>query len=35
LFRQAKHAPLFDGFIKGTGPARIFVYYQTPYKLTD
>ena len=26
---------LFDAFFKGNGPARIFVYYQTPYKITE
>jgi hypothetical protein len=35
LFRHAKHQPVFDGFLKGTGPARVFVYYQTAYKVTE
>lgn len=26
---------MFDGFLKATGPARVFVYYQTPYKVTE
>jgi len=35
LFRNAKNQPIFDAFLKGTGPARVFVYYQTAYKITD
>lgn len=35
LFRNAKNQPLFDAFLKGTGPARVFVYYQTAYKITE
>jgi hypothetical protein len=26
---------MFDGFFMGTGDARIFVYYQSQYKVTD
>jgi len=26
---------LFDDFFKGQGPARIFVYHQTPYKINE
>ncbi len=26
---------MFDGFLKGTGPARVFVYYQSAYKITE
>jgi hypothetical protein len=35
LFRNAKFQPIFDAFFKGTGPARVFVYYQTAYKITE
>jgi len=35
LFRHAKHQPVFDGFLKGTGPARVFVYYQSAYKISE
>lgn len=27
LFKHPKHQPIFEGFMKGTGPARVFVYY--------
>ena len=26
---------LFDAFFKGNGPARIFVFYQTTYKIIE
>lgn len=35
LFRNPKHAQVFDGFLKGTGQGRVFVYYQTAYKITE
>jgi len=35
LFRHQKHQPIFDGFFKGTGAARVFIYYQTSYKITE
>ena len=26
------NAPLWEDFVKGVGPSRIFVFYQIPYK---
>jgi dynein heavy chain len=34
VFRSGSQ-PQFEEFFKGAGPARIFVYYQTPYKVTE
>lgn len=34
VFKGSSQA-LFEAFFKGHGPARIFVYYQTPYKITE
>ena len=35
VFRNQQFQPLFDGFFNGTGDTRIFIYYQTQYKVTD
>jgi len=35
VFRKESHQPLFEDFFKGAGPSRIFIYYQTPYKITE
>jgi hypothetical protein len=35
LFRHPKFGPVFDAFLKGTGPNRVFVYWQTAYKITE
>ena len=26
---------MFEGFLKGTGSARVFIYYQTAYRVTE
>jgi len=35
VFRNPQFQPLFDGFFQGTGDARIFIYYQTQYKVNE
>jgi dynein heavy chain len=35
IFRNPQFTPLLDEFFKGTGPARIFFYYQLPQKVTE
>jgi hypothetical protein len=35
VFRNQQFAQIFDDFQKGIGPSRIFVYYQTPYKISE
>jgi len=35
VFRNQQFMPLFEGFFSGSGDSRIFVYYQTQYKITD
>jgi len=32
---QSKYKAAFDDFFAGVGPARIFVYYQTAYKINE
>ena len=34
-FTNAKFKGTFDAWMKGTGPAHLFIYYQRPYKVTD
>ena len=35
IFRNTQFQPMFEGFFSGSGDARLFIYYQTPYKVTD
>jgi hypothetical protein len=30
-----QYKPLFDAWMKGTGPAHLFVYYQMPYTMNE
>jgi dynein heavy chain len=34
-FTHEKNRPIFEAWMKGTGPAHLFIYYQKPYKVTD
>lgn len=34
-FTSQKYKGIFDAWMKGTGPAHLFIYYQKPYKVTD
>ena len=34
-FTNQKFKGTFDAWMKGTGPAHLFIYYQRPYKITD
>jgi hypothetical protein len=34
-FTNEKYRPIFEGWMKGTGPAHLFIYYQKPYKITE
>lgn len=35
IFRNPHYTPLLDEFFRGTGPARIFVYYQNQYRVSE
>lgn len=35
MFRNPQFKKTFDNFFAGSGPNRVFVYYQTQYKITD
>jgi len=34
-FTDPKNKNIFENWMKGTGPAHIFIYYQKPYKVLD
>lgn len=34
-FTNAKFKSTFDAWMKGTGPAHLFIYYQRPYVVND
>jgi hypothetical protein len=35
VYRNPSFQKLFDDFISGVGPLRLFVYYQQPYKINE
>jgi dynein heavy chain len=35
IFKNPEFKPLFDNFYAGVGPARLLIYYQTNYKITE